>query len=142
MPYNGLSPRVRGNPGMSGATAAMSGSIPACAGEPSLPMPALAITTVYPRVCGGTRQLRVFGSVGRGLSPRVRGNQNFWLAVVDRERSIPACAGEPESGASLTAWQWVYPRVCGGTSTNWAAKKKFLGLSPRVRGNPQPLYGV
>ena len=32
--YDGLSPRVRGNPGLAAAQADAFGSIPACAGEP------------------------------------------------------------------------------------------------------------
>ena len=51
----GLSPRVRGNrqilfPFLTGA-----GSIPACAGEPWDSIRRASRTTVYPRVCGGTR---------------------------------------------------------------------------------------
>ena len=30
----------------------------------------------------------------------------------------------------------VYPRVCGGTHTEMREMADFLGLSPRVRGNP------
>ncbi len=51
---DGLSPRVRGNPGFAYPSSGVYRSIPACAGEPlfvaatSIPLP------VYPRVCGGT----------------------------------------------------------------------------------------
>ena len=50
----GLSPRVRGNPTATDATALGSGSIPACAGEPASRPPAACPARVYPRVCGGT----------------------------------------------------------------------------------------
>ena len=50
----GLSPRVRGNPIMGGGGGNGSGSIPACAGEPSWRETRLTATRVYPRVCGGT----------------------------------------------------------------------------------------
>ena len=30
----------------------------------------------------------------------------------------------------------VYPRVCGGTWYESAERSRFIGLSPRVRGNP------
>ena len=67
---DGLSPRVRGNHTHLVRYEQMSGSIPACAGEPS----------------GGCRRLT-----------RVRGNPII-PAVSDLEvRSIPACAGEPMS---------------------------------------------
>ena len=50
---------------------------------------------VYPRVCGGTLFVNRRQFLFDGLSPRVRGNLLIVPAVVVRERSIPACAGEP-----------------------------------------------
>ena len=50
----GLSPRVRGNLPFARVAIADSRSIPACAGEPPVTMPAPAGMKVYPRVCGGT----------------------------------------------------------------------------------------
>ena len=50
----GLSPRVRGNPTGAGSAATLSGSIPACAGEPGLAGERACNLEVYPRVCGGT----------------------------------------------------------------------------------------
>ena len=51
-------------------------------------------------------------------------------------RSIPACAGEPARGGKGQAGNEVYPRVCGGTFSLHHARQCSLGLSPRVRGNP------
>ena len=71
---------------------------------------------VYPRVCGGTPLDAERLGPPQGLSPRVRGN----LYVNDGDglvhRSIPACAGEPSSAASVRTPARVYPRVCGGTA--------------------------
>ena len=53
-PKSGLSPRVRGNPCRSACAAACARSIPACAGEPLIPLALELIGQVYPRVCGGT----------------------------------------------------------------------------------------
>ena len=50
------------------------GSIPACAGEPLSTTPSVAMTAVYPRVCGGTPVLGRRLDAVDGLSPRVRGN--------------------------------------------------------------------
>ena len=50
----GLSPRVRGNRRYPVREPVAHRSIPACAGEPSLPADSAIKTTVYPRVCGGT----------------------------------------------------------------------------------------
>ena len=52
--YPGLSPRVRGNRWQVDAHSFRDGSIPACAGEPSMKPTAFDSARVYPRVCGGT----------------------------------------------------------------------------------------
>ncbi len=92
----GLSPRVRGNPVQLLPGHDRGRSIPACAGEPS-PAPALGRQVrVYPRVCGGTSQMRQLKGGVAGLSPRVRGNRAYAQAAHGCNRSIPACAGEPE----------------------------------------------
>ena len=51
------------------------------------------------------------------------------------QRSIPACAGEPDSRVVDLPIQQVYPRVCGGTRGAAAEYNEHVGLSPRVRGN-------
>ena len=155
---NGLSPRVRGNlrlqqPGFGAAR-----SIPACAGEPPQNFvvdanngvyprvcgePAGGHETsagagVYPRVCGGTATSSRTTSPSTGLSPRVRGNP-YWSHNRGRcRRSIPACAGEPETNVLKVMENAVYPRVCGGTGRGPSRRSEEKGLSPRVRGNPPP----
>ena len=52
---------------------------------------------------------------GRGLSPRVRGNQALACVSPETTGSIPACAGEPSGEESRPQRCMVYPRVCGGT---------------------------
>ena len=71
----GLSPRVRGNLARHFARTRRPGSIPACAGEPSVIMPNSGTSKVYPRVCGGTGGIRAGERTALGLSPRVRGNR-------------------------------------------------------------------
>ena len=132
----GLSPRVRGNPDHADSRRERTGSIPACAGEPCGTIPTCRRGSVYPRVCGGTRIQRLRERAPYGLSPRVRGNQQSAPQGAAEPGSIPACAGEPASGPSPPAPAWVYPRVCGGTSSSWNHHALAAGLSPRVRGNP------
>ena len=55
----GLSPRVRGNPAGWTTAATITGSIPACAGEPRHQVVHAAMPEVYPRVCGGTDSVTV-----------------------------------------------------------------------------------
>ncbi len=71
---SGLSPRVRGNPYAGSLLLFSFGSIPACAGEPSLSIYLLQRKRVYPRVCGGTHRRECGAASQQGLSPRVRGN--------------------------------------------------------------------
>ena len=133
----GVYPRVCG--GTASAAAALKrrkGSIPACAGEPVCGVGCDGMSWVYPRVCGGTPPIPRPSNARSGLSPRVRGNL-YTLANADgRLRSIPACAGEPESHLQRRVLDRVYPRVCGGTRRGGALLTAGTGLSPRVRGNP------
>ncbi len=115
LPRYGLSPRVRGNHPASHEAAPQSGSIPACAGEPSAYPFMWSITTVYPRVCGGTPVLPSASTRIAGLSPRVRGNRVTVQLAARWWGSIPACAGEPIGRTQVWYCRTVYPRVCGGT---------------------------
>ena len=126
---------MRGNPTHSISVPRIYGSIPACAGEPPRPKRPTDPTSVYPRVCGGTTLNRIKGAAANGLSPRVRGNHEHQGAFKGRQRSIPACAGEPRSGCAALPRGWVYPRVCGGTYQRRPLVRYPYGLSPRVRGN-------
>ena len=131
----GLSPRVRGNRGMIVCAPTLKGSIPACAGEPRSIHARAPGIRVYPRVCGGTVGVGIIADGGRGLSPRVRGNQEDNLPCQLSLGSIPACAGEPQRFVGVRGARPVYPRVCGGTDCKRCDTGSPRGLSPRVRGN-------
>ena len=132
---SGLSPRVRGNLHQTGCRRDCPRSIPACAGEPTTVSNSSYAGRVYPRVCGGTR-LRLAGCrCPCGLSPRVRGNLLAYAVRNLRNRSIPACAGEPARVCRQESAEQVYPRVCGGTHLLPFYSDAGQGLSPRVRGN-------
>ena len=132
----GLSPRVRGNLGHCCSLRVGLGSIPACAGEPSMTDAGRTQSTVYPRVCGGTAGCLRPSLLPQGLSPRVRGNQREAVGRSGWWGSIPACAGEPFASRSADREPRVYPRVCGGTYGIGIVGVHIGGLSPRVRGNP------
>ena len=131
----GLSPRVRGNPDISTLSDGQMGSIPACAGQPSLCGSCLSRAWVYPRVCGATSMPDFIRVSSTGLSPRVRGNHGDDLLQPDIEGSIPACAGQPNACLILSNMLKVYPRVCGATPKRNHVPSVPQGLSPRVRGN-------
>ena len=127
---------MRGNPAARPAAVPATGSIPACAGEPSAHGTRAIPPWVYPRVCGGTIFCAGSPSGRRGLSPRVRGNPVVCPPAQESVGSIPACAGEPGCAALGPARLKVYPRVCGGTFAGAGTTAIAAGLSPRVRGNP------
>ena len=131
----GLSPRVRGNPGLVQQTGTLVRSIPACAGEPVPGGAEWASSGVYPRVCGGTTPERAGRPICHGLSPRVRGNPAPGCIRRVSGGSIPACAGEPRIRRPRRLRTRVYPRVCGGTPRRRLPGAGTSGLSPRVRGN-------
>ena len=133
----GLSPRVRGNHSAGFVQFCFIGSIPACAGEPMPKQSGPGRGWVYPRVCGGTISFRRVPVNFGGLSPRVRGNLAAVISVLPWMGSIPACAGEPQLEFWLPVGNSVYPRVCGGTTCCCIFDTVLVGLSPRVRGNPQ-----
>ena len=134
----GLSPRVRGNLRGWQRAAGADRSIPACAGEPSASDKSCDMVSVYPRVCGGTRHTAPHHAPAAGLSPRVRGNRRRGQGGRGGDGSIPACAGEPARRKICIPAAGVYPRVCGGTALQNGGNLFRIGLSPRVRGNPNP----
>ena len=90
---------------------------------------------VHPRVCGGASQGRTVEIFYRGPSPRVRGSQSCGRAPGGGYRSIPACAGEPNSDSRSPGRPEVHPRVCGGAATVPPNLRLAPGPSPRVRGS-------
>ena len=131
----GLSPRMRGNHPEDVRQSDDLGSIPAHAGEPLLVPVDVQSSRVYPRACGGTSPPRRPTHGRPGLSPRMRGNPQFfenrgWVAG-----SIPAHAGEPRPPSGPPWPRRVYPRACGGTLVDKVAQNVDKGLSPRMRGN-------
>ena len=112
--YVGLSPRVRGKHAPAGSILVRPRSIPACAGETPIISLHRHWTKVYPRVCGGNSRRHGRRHTGGGLSPRVRGKPIIAFGSIDRNGSIPACAG--------------------GNTVIAVACCRIRGLSPRVRG--------
>ena len=115
-PAPGLSPRGRGNPRSGVTPAAITGSIPAWAGEPTAPPGFRWPSRVYPRVGGGTLPNLPGCNPVKGLSPRGRGNLLTGGNLALSRGSIPAWAGEPRCSSLVFVPSRVYPRVGGGTN--------------------------
>ncbi len=90
----GRSPRVRGRRMRTRRCSGHTRSIPACAGETRASNHRFPSHRVDPRVCGGDELYSVRFRDWHGRSPRVRGRPRFQPIPQERNRSIPACAGE------------------------------------------------
>ena len=138
----GLSPRGRGNRGPRRDRGATLWSIPAWAGKPFVQCRPRAPPKVYPRVGGETTVVGPIPCFHYGLSPRGRGNHERPHRLRLAPRSIPAWAGKPTAGSTVTLVNRVYPRVGGETLTGWSRCRSAAGLSPRGRGNLDPRLGL
>ena len=76
--------------------------------------------------------------IGRGLSPRVRGNQVRRIFGRGKAGSIPAGAGEPIYSFLNQPSVKVYPRGCGGTVSPQSAINRLNRSIPAGAGEPQP----
>ena len=112
----------------------MHGSIPACTGNPWRPALPRLCRRVYPRVYGESCPSVCHQKSLTGLSPRVRGIPGDAIRAPGRQRSIPACTGNPFFERRRTNFPKVYPRVYGESGLRPSPGKEFVGLSPRVRG--------
>ncbi len=133
---SGPSPRGRGNPSASPASARQRGAIPAWAGEPMRWAISWPVQRGHPRVGGGTHVTRTARLPTRGPSPRGRGNPVGQHLAQPSDGAIPAWAGEPRGQAAARRQQQGHPRVGGGTCWARSAAAPSTGPSPRGRGNP------
>ena len=130
----GLSPRGRGKHGGFIRLQSSPGSIPAWAGETLSSSWIAQPHAVYPRVGGGNCIQVIADRRKAGLSPRGRGKPVGCAPSPVEVGSIPAWAGETQTGLLATFLNRVYPRVGGGNSIARLTRSREPGLSPRGRG--------
>ena len=85
-------------------------------------------------MCG--EHLPSVGDIGciEGSSPRVRGTPPEFVAMLDVNGIIPACAGNTCLADSDHYIRWDHPRVCGEHTPYAGVMLGNQGSSPRVRG--------
>ena len=130
----GSSPRVRGTERDRRITVCFRRFIPACAGNRRVERSLAARTTVHPRVCGEQTCVELTRGVKIGSSPRVRGTDLKIVSDINRDRFIPACAGNRQYILRALSWSPVHPRVCGEQQLAGVYPSDWIGSSPRVRG--------
>ena len=129
---SGVYPRVCGGTSIPSCKATH-GSIPACAGAPTFPIPSDE-AAVYPRVCGGTIAAQV-GRERRRVYPRVCGGTHRTSATAPTRSGLsPRVRGHPDCPARHRG---LSPRVRG----HHMRCLRPPGLSPRVRGHLQTAAG-
>ena len=109
--------------------------IPACAGNavPGWNRPRL--TPVHPRVCGERVRRAASDASNAGSSPRVRGTHPLASKSEQRQRFIPACAGNATCGSRApSALAGSSPRV-RGTRNQHARRRHESRFIPACAGN-------
>ena len=130
----GSSPRMRGTPVASFATIAVTGIIPAYAGNTSQCAALRAVLRDHPRVCGEHMSATSLAVRLTGSSPRMRGTpvDGSWHALLSG--IIPAYAGNTRSECARFHFRRDHPRVCGEHFRTPIRGRATRGSSPRMRG--------
>jgi len=139
--WSGLSPRMRGHRVGVPHVVRHRRSIPADAGPPTRTPACRPPGPVYPRGCGATVVFSSSVFSAEGLSPRMRGHRERPRCRSCRPGSIPADAGPPVCSLVVGSGIRVYPRGCGATGAPQGRDPAGHGLSPRMRGHPNPNAG-
>ena len=123
----GLSPHERGNLRMSPDSSALSGPIPARAGQPACATRRAKRSRAYPRTSGATEAHQWLTYKRQGLSPHERGNRQADAERLACVGPIPARAGQPPLCRAGRPQARAYPRTSGATSCTQA-----LGLQEKT----------
>ena len=111
-----------------------SGAIPAGAGETKRCSVSHCRRRGNPRGRGGDFFVNGFEVAFRGQSPRARGRRDHGESRLDRERAIPAGAGETRTKTASPTGGRGNPRGRGGDGVYNMISRTFHGQSPRARG--------
>jgi len=131
----GRSPHARGSHAYLSERPVRRGSIPACAGEPRGAAAPQGQRQVDPRMRGGATVIGKRPPLLMGRSPHARGSPWCLISLRFMSRSIPACAGEPNSRLASRCASKVDPRMRGGARLLAVGQHQLQGRSPHARGS-------
>ncbi len=92
------------------------------------------IKTVYPRWRGEHEAISKTPAIAAGLSPLARGTPGVERQMTEKERFIPAGAGNTDQIPVPQSTPSVYPRWRGEHVYSHSASYPGYGLSPLARG--------
>ncbi len=130
----GSSPRARGTLSRGAFLCPPRRFIPAGAGNTAMSSRSIPASTVHPRGRGEHAAICVAKGLRPGSSPRARGTRAPAASRADRERFIPAGAGNTPAGTVGPGAGAVHPRGRGEHCLYGLARFREIGSSPRARG--------
>jgi len=130
----GSSPRLRGTLSNFATDQLRERFIPAPAGNALRIKVCVGRAAVHPRACGERARMPNTHSRIAGSSPRLRGTRVWSSAHENRQRFIPAPAGNAAPVISDNVPGSVHPRACGERVDPRRLPATGCGSSPRLRG--------
>ena len=132
--WSGSSPRARGTRRWTAERCACGRFIPASAGNTCAPKSSTPTATVHPRERGEHCMEAINGANSTGSSPRARGTLGDKWNVDQRQRFIPASAGNTPYPSRQRGSSSVHPRERGEHAQSRRCRPSGGGSSPRARG--------
>ena len=130
----GSSPRMRGKPGGGAHGRGEGRIIPAHAGQTRRRTCGRPWLPDHPRACGANGVQHRPTQAQPGSSPRMRGKRRDRDRRDERQRIIPAHAGQTSTASCCAAVKTDHPRACGANMLTWIQALCDNGSSPRMRG--------
>ena len=131
---DGSSPHARGTRHELNAKILECRFIPACAGNATAGTRPATNRPVHPRMRGERARTCAPLAACRGSSPHARGTRKFFALDFDKNRFIPACAGNAGGTGARWAAVPVHPRMRGERDAEAALMVRSVGSSPHARG--------
>ena len=134
MSEQGSSPHMRGTLLAHGVECAITGIIPAYAGNTFIPRSINIFSQDHPRICGEHIAKNLTTGEVKGSSPHMRGTRIRPPEYARTLGIIPAYAGNTWTPSISPALPWDHPRICGEHSRGLRRMTVARGSSPHMRG--------